>query len=161
RRSAPDVRYVVASIGLALMLTLPIVTGVQRYQALSAETGSAALAGEFRLKAEATGVETKEADAPPRATTELGTLATAVAGAVPAGFLTRVRSLRLEGFLPLLMPVWLAGVSLLSLRLFTGWLWVQRLRTRGVGPADAALRGMASARAAAAHRARRDAARIA
>src|SRR5262249_2088757 len=80
---------------------------------------------------------------PPRATTELGTLATAVAGAVPTGFLTRVRSLRLEGFLPLLMPVWLAGVSLLSLRLFTGWLWVQRLRTRGVRPADAAVRGMA------------------
>src|SRR3954465_6536137 len=34
RRSASDVRYVVASIGLALMLTLPVVTGVQKYQAL-------------------------------------------------------------------------------------------------------------------------------
>ena len=32
RRSAADVRYVVASVGMALMLTLPVVTAVQRYQ---------------------------------------------------------------------------------------------------------------------------------
>jgi len=32
RHSASDVRYVVASIGLALMLTLPVVSGVQRFQ---------------------------------------------------------------------------------------------------------------------------------
>src|SRR5262245_39230953 len=42
RRSASDVRYVVSTIGLALMLTLPIVTGVQKYQALVAEPASAA-----------------------------------------------------------------------------------------------------------------------
>src|SRR6185295_12070726 len=40
RRSASDVRYVVASIGLALMLTLPIVTGAQRYQTLRTATAS-------------------------------------------------------------------------------------------------------------------------
>ena len=34
RRSAADVRYVVATIGLALMLTLPAVTGVQTFRAL-------------------------------------------------------------------------------------------------------------------------------
>ena len=48
RRSASDVRYVVASIGLALMLTLPIVTGVQKYQALPATattTGARSTAG--------------------------------------------------------------------------------------------------------------------
>src|SRR4029079_8231380 len=37
RHSASDVRYVVASIGLALMLTLPVVSGVQRFQALRAD----------------------------------------------------------------------------------------------------------------------------
>ena len=34
RRGAADVRYVVGSIGLALMLTLPIASGVQKYQSL-------------------------------------------------------------------------------------------------------------------------------
>ena len=40
RRSASDVRYVVAAIGLALMLTLPVVSGVQKFQALRAEARS-------------------------------------------------------------------------------------------------------------------------
>src|SRR4051812_8492218 len=39
RRSASDVRYIVGSIALALMLTLPVVTGVQKYQALAAGGG--------------------------------------------------------------------------------------------------------------------------
>jgi hypothetical protein len=34
-----------------------------------------------------------------------------------------------------LILVWIAGVSMLSLRLLTGWIWVQRLRTRGNAPA--------------------------
>src|SRR5215471_21056253 len=38
RRAAADVRYLVATIGMALMLTLPVVTGVQRYQALPASS---------------------------------------------------------------------------------------------------------------------------
>src|SRR3954463_3539836 len=42
RRSASDIRYVVASVGLALMLTLPVVSGVQRFSALRADTPSAA-----------------------------------------------------------------------------------------------------------------------
>ena len=40
RPSAADVRYVVSSIALALMLTLPAVTGVQRYQALRADNAA-------------------------------------------------------------------------------------------------------------------------
>src|SRR6516164_1024185 len=42
RRGASDIRYVVASIGMALMLTLPVVTGVQKYQALRSANASAA-----------------------------------------------------------------------------------------------------------------------
>jgi beta-lactamase regulating signal transducer with metallopeptidase domain len=156
RRSASDVRYVVSSIGLALMLTLPIVTGVQKYQALLREAETAAIASTtdvvaaadtsrlkpgatygtrsgnqptrgadaFRLKAEATGASAK--------------------GSADGSLIARVRSLQLEGFLPMLMPLWLTGVSLLSLRLFSGWLWVQRLRTRGVAPVGDALGAMAS-----------------
>ena len=38
RRSAADIRYVVATIGLAMMLTLPIVTGLQKWQAVQSVT---------------------------------------------------------------------------------------------------------------------------
>jgi bla regulator protein BlaR1 len=41
RRSASDVRYVVAAIGLALMLTLPVVSGVQKFQSLIADADAA------------------------------------------------------------------------------------------------------------------------
>ena len=40
RRSASDVRYVVSAIGLALMLTLPVGSGVQKYQALDSTMAS-------------------------------------------------------------------------------------------------------------------------
>src|SRR5215831_12342931 len=65
RPSAADVRYVVSSIALALMLTLPVVTGVQRYRAVAAnepavtaeavQTAGTLLRGQdrsFRLKPE-------------------------------------------------------------------------------------------------------------
>lgn len=45
RRSASDVRYVVAAIGLALMLTLPVVSGMQLLQTLA---GVRTLAGDLR-----------------------------------------------------------------------------------------------------------------
>jgi beta-lactamase regulating signal transducer with metallopeptidase domain len=147
RRSASDVRYVVSSIGLALMLTLPIVTGVQRYQTLrtapSAADGKRLVLQDgvlvedgFRLKFDRAELELLDPAAPARPGVAEGSTSR------PSGLIARVRSLRLEGFLPMLMPLWLAGVSLLSLRLFTGWLWVQRLRTRGVTEADETLRQM-------------------
>ena len=145
RRSASDVRYVVASIGLALMLTLPIVTGVQRYQTLLTTPPAADGSGTVLydgvivmdgVRAKFDRLELQDAAAPatPRASE----------APRPTGVMARVRSLRLEGFLPMLMPLWLAGVGFLSLRLFTGWLWVQRLRSRGVAPAEEALRQTAS-----------------
>ena len=36
RRSAADVRYVVAAIGLSLMLTMPVVTAVQAWRSMTA-----------------------------------------------------------------------------------------------------------------------------
>ncbi|HVJ26075.1 MAG TPA: hypothetical protein VM493_00990, partial [Vicinamibacterales bacterium] len=35
RRSAADVRYVIAAVSLSLMATLPVVTGLQAYRAAS------------------------------------------------------------------------------------------------------------------------------
>ena len=130
RRSAADIRYVVASIALALMLTLPVVTGVQRYQALSAgpeATPMVALAQDQAVTVHRTTpapIGRIELPAP--------TLTSAATARVADG----IASLRVERLLPTLMLVWIAGVVLLSLRLFTGWLWVQRLRSHGVLPAD-------------------------
>jgi beta-lactamase regulating signal transducer with metallopeptidase domain len=130
RRSAADVRYVVASIGLALMLTLPIVTGVQKYQALGQEANAGVLPAPVHSAPEAVAFRATEATgessrqvAPKDATAE-------------SGLFDRLRA---EPVLPGLMVVWLVGVSLLSLRLLTGWLWAQRLRTRGVTAADETL----------------------
>src|SRR5438067_1303899 len=45
RGGAADVRYVVASIGMALMLTLPVVTAVQKYHALRSVLASEETSG--------------------------------------------------------------------------------------------------------------------
>ncbi len=50
----------------------------------------------------------------------------------------------IEGWLPMLMTAWLAGVALLTLRLFSGWLWVQRLKTHGASAATASVEALAS-----------------
>ena len=53
RRSASDVRYVVSAIALALMLTLPVVSGVQKLQALRVEASATdAVPGALALPAE-------------------------------------------------------------------------------------------------------------
>jgi beta-lactamase regulating signal transducer with metallopeptidase domain len=153
RRSASDVRYLVSAIGLALMLTLAIVTGVQKYQALQAaeatrggvsgveESGVSEIS---RLKPD---VSSRLKPGAPRgsrsggsAFSESGADATTTAGSLFAA----LRDVRAEALMPSLMVIWLAGVSLLTLRLLTGWLWVQRLRTRGVAAADESLRRMAA-----------------
>src|SRR3982750_1231046 len=136
RRSASDVRYVVASIGLALMLTLPVVTGVQKYQALGA-LGEPADVGSV--------VATAKTDVSGRHTTALpaGGLIPAAASKVPtvafaAGTVDALRAIEFERLLPSLMLIWLVGVTMLTMRLLTGWLWVPRVRTPGVSPADEA-----------------------
>ncbi len=41
------------------------------------------------------------------------------------------------------VSVWLAGVVLLTLRLFSGWMWVQRMKSHGARPAPEALQSAA------------------
>ena len=141
RRSASDVRYVVASIGLALMLTLPVVTGVQKYDALTSEP--AAVAMPPALAASNDQAVRRSIEQPS------GYVASAAVKDVPSiafarGTLEAIDAIQIERVLPPLMIVWLAGVTMLSLRLLTGWLWVQRLRTHGVSPADDACRRLAA-----------------
>jgi hypothetical protein len=46
--------------------------------------------------------------------------------------------------MPVFLVLWCAGVMLLTLRLLTGWLWVQRLRTHGVTGAPDGIRRSAA-----------------
>ncbi len=62
RRSAADVRYVVATIGLTLMLTMPVVTAVQSWRAMTADAGAALVAAPQSVAA-----EPHSADVPPAA----------------------------------------------------------------------------------------------
>lgn len=125
RRSAPDVRYLVGTVALAVMLTLPVVTALQRYSVITTHPAADAIAA---TPASGSHIETAPDATVARSTT------TAVVPAAPAA--TQSAILRPERLLPMVMIVWLAGVTVLSLRLFTGWLWIRRMRTHGVVPAD-------------------------
>jgi beta-lactamase regulating signal transducer with metallopeptidase domain len=125
RRNGPDVRYVVATIGLTLMVTMPIVTAVQTWRSAAAHEASARVADfsavpveSIRPVAARPSESRASADAP---------LPASETSAPPSP-----SRLRVEPWLPLLLAIWLSGVSILTLRLMSGWLWVQRLKSRRV-----------------------------
>ena len=64
----------------------------------------------------------------------LGTLGTPGTSGTP--------SFRIEAWLPMLVGVWLAGVSLLTVRLLGGWMWVQRMKRHASTGASRELQGM-------------------
>jgi beta-lactamase regulating signal transducer with metallopeptidase domain len=132
RRSAADVRYVVGAVSLSLMLTLPAVTAVQKYQSLVIAAGVASVTP---VRTAAVDDAARPVTEPVRATRESAGI-TAAAADVRTGVVTRLSSIPVDRLLPTLMLVWIAGVAALSLRLLTGWLWVQRLRTHGVSAAS-------------------------
>jgi beta-lactamase regulating signal transducer with metallopeptidase domain len=141
RRSASDVRYVVSAIGLALMLTLPIVTGVQKLQALRAEASAASgITSAASTASAGNDVHARNAPQGRRAAQN----STTIAGATGSAVGRVMPTVRLEPLLPTLMLVWITGVSMLSLRLLTGWIGVQRLRTRGNAPAAGEWQRMAT-----------------
>jgi beta-lactamase regulating signal transducer with metallopeptidase domain len=126
RRSGPDVRYVVATIALALMLTTPIVTVVQTLASVPAVPPAATNA----RRSSAAGLEAHEPTASPLSSAET---------APPRIADVTAPSFSIEAWLPSLVSVWLGGVALLTLRLFSGWMWVRRLRSHGTRPASAHL----------------------
>ena len=133
RRSAADVRYVVAAIALALMATMPVVTGVQAWR--SATASSMALSNGDRplpaIEATASATPAESARVPVSAGCAIVTCS--------PGALT---SERIEHWLPTVVVVWMAGVAFLALRLTAGWLRIYRMRTHGALPADAALQAI-------------------
>jgi beta-lactamase regulating signal transducer with metallopeptidase domain len=134
RRSAADVRYVVASIGLALMLTLPVVTAVQRYRAEPAHAVSDALPV-APARSTAMFAAPRVAGIAPAALQTTPASGTAVAASPAAWSFSRVLIPLRADMVAGLFAVWLLGVTVLSMRLLTGWLWVQRMRTHATHPA--------------------------
>jgi beta-lactamase regulating signal transducer with metallopeptidase domain len=122
RRSAADVRYVVATIGLSLMLTIPVVGAVQSWRAL--ERAQTARRAEPAAAAVSTGSAVPTVASPARADRLVLPTANAPVATSP----------RAESWMPALLLSWFCGVVLLTLRLVSGWFWVQRIRSRGTMP---------------------------
>jgi beta-lactamase regulating signal transducer with metallopeptidase domain len=131
RRSAADVRYVVATIGLSLMLTMPVVGAVQSWRVLD------------RVEA----ARSSELSGPAfPAASQMPIVAQAPTRELPV---TRgepssaASSRRLDSWMPVLLLSWFCGVALLTLRLVTGWLWLQRVKSSGTGPVPPTLDALA------------------
>jgi beta-lactamase regulating signal transducer with metallopeptidase domain len=134
RRSAADVRYVVSAVALSVMLTLPAVTAVQVWR--SSPDSPAMSAGP---KAGTSGIGSVDLQVSPAA----GSPFVGSAGlpwpeqsrrqAGQTG--TAGLNIPLDPWLPVIVLAWLCGVVVLSLRLISGWLWVQRMKTHGTQPA--------------------------
>jgi beta-lactamase regulating signal transducer with metallopeptidase domain len=122
RKSAADIRYVVSAIGLSLMLTLPAVTAAQLWRSTTVSASSA----EPRAP-----VASRRPAPEPRNTVQ----APAITLASPATS-RLIDSIRVEPWLPMLVFAWLCGVVVLSLRLVSGWLWVQRMKSHATSPVE-------------------------
>ena len=141
RRSAADIRYVVAAIGLTLMLTMPVVTAVQTWHAA---TPAAIETAQIEHRGRASAAMTVEGQ---RAFTAGSVRATAnePSAVRPPSQQTRLASFSsVSTWMPVLFLAWLVGVALLTLRLLSGWLWVQRLKSHATVPAAAAVGDMAA-----------------
>jgi beta-lactamase regulating signal transducer with metallopeptidase domain len=123
RKGAADVRYVVAAIGLSLMVTLPAVTAIQLWRSATLPSPS---------------IVTRDTTVHvfPASTARPGRVIgdRTVSEAAPSGS-RMLESIRIEPWLPMLVLTWLTGVVILSLRLMSSWVWVQRIKTHGTSPA--------------------------
>jgi len=131
RRSAADIRYVVATIGLSLMLTVPVVTAVQSWRAL-ARTDAGPQTTRLSVVPPSPRAASSGIPAPP---VEPGIRAEASR--------SEARPVPVTPWTWMLVLVWLCGVAVLTLRLMSGWLWVQRMKSHGTAPAAAALQDVA------------------
>jgi beta-lactamase regulating signal transducer with metallopeptidase domain len=132
RRGAADVRYVVASIGLSLMLTLPAVTTAQLWRSMAAPH---ALRTWTRTSPSAIDVPPSAAATPAQVRADRTIVEEQVAPVLSTARAGLLGAIRLEPWLPVLVLGWLCGVLVLSLRLMSSWVWVQRMKSHGTAPA--------------------------
>ena len=112
RSSAADVRYVVSTIGLSLMLTLPAVTATQLWRSAGTTHASPPFGVTTSLPTvEASAATGEDALIVKTPITESVTTVSGIPG---------LSSIQFEPWLPLLVLGWLCGVVLLTLRLMSG-----------------------------------------
>ena len=128
RRSAADVRYVIAAVALSLMATLPVVTGLQAYRAAQIPSRSASAL--IPLLSARPDVSTSTVSS-----TE-GQRVSAVQDVAPAAVPD------FERWMPFFVLAWMLGVGILAVRLAGGWIWVQRMKSHGAVPADATVQAI-------------------
>jgi beta-lactamase regulating signal transducer with metallopeptidase domain len=137
RRSAADVRYVVSTIAMSLMLTMPLVTGAQFWRAV---VDAPDASGQGTACADGAGANCEQAG-PPLEAPVAGVALDPQPAAAPAQATTGlshdpiVRWSSFESWLPVLVLSWLCGVAALTMRLMSGWVWVQRMKSHGTSPA--------------------------
>ncbi len=138
RRSAADVRYVVSTVALALMLTMPVVTTIQTLgSGGQGSVGHVLESGALSAGSQDPGLQIS-GDASSSAGPGLQTRSSSVAA-------LRLRTSNasalesIEDWLPMLLRVWLAGVAMLTLRLLSGWMWVQRMKSHEAQPVHESL----------------------
>jgi beta-lactamase regulating signal transducer with metallopeptidase domain len=130
RKGAADVRYVVAAIGLSLMLTLPAVTAAQLWRSMP--PAHPAPTRTIDRPSSALATPPQEPVVAPVSSTARAGLPVSIGGAIGESI---AESIQVEPWLPVLVLAWLCGVAVLSLRLMSGWLWVQRMKSHGTSPA--------------------------
>ena len=137
RRSAADIRYVVAAIGLTLMLTMPAVTAVQTWRASAAASSESGQMDDRAQTSVAIAVDDRTVR--PAEATRAAKAPSVLSFQPP----TTAPLSTFSAWMPVLFLTWLIGVALLTLRLLSGWLWVQRLKSHATVPAATALGDMA------------------
>ena len=117
----------VAAIGLSLMLTMPTVTALQTWRAMTDGAPTVITQSVSNVLPQPSEDTTPPAMAPATQST-----AGPIAEILPALDRPNLSDVR---WVRIVLLTWLSGVALLTLRLLTGWLWVQRLHARGTAPA--------------------------
>ena len=134
RRSAADVRYVVSTVALALMLTMPVVTTIQ----MLGSGGQGMVEHVLETGALSAGSRDPALQISGDASSSAGTPASSVAAlGLRASDASALGSI--EEWVPMLLRVWLAGVAMLTLRLLSGWMWVQRMKSHQAQPVHESL----------------------
>ena len=126
RRGAADVRYVVSVIGLSLMLTLPTVNAVQFWRTSTGHDIAKVDVNRVSTAPEAAAGSRVVADQP----------FTTVAPSTSSVRSRLADEIQVESWLPVFVFTWLCGVAILSLRLVSGWVWVQRMKSHGTSPIE-------------------------
>jgi beta-lactamase regulating signal transducer with metallopeptidase domain len=136
-RSAADVRYVVSTVALALMLTMPVVTTIQ----MLGSNGQGSVGQVLETGALSPGSKDPAVQISGDASSGGSGLQTRPSSVAALGLRTSNASAleSIEEWLPTLLRVWLGGVAMLTLRLLSGWMWVQRMKRHQAQPVHESL----------------------